>query len=106
MKAKVAYPVASSHPAVWVRYSLATWTEKQLTAALAAYGTNWKKTEANVAFNLATGGRGPVVYQDRNGCVAYKNTINELVIYAPSFYSELRQQIAATEAQKKAVPRF
>lgn len=93
--------------AIWVKYILPNpWTQEQINAALGAYGSDWKIVQQNFGVNFIMQERAPVAYGTSTGVLAYKTMVNELIVYAPQLFVDLKGQIEEGERQKKAVPRF
>ena len=106
LKVAVIYP-DTARDAIWVKYTLPNpWTAEQISAALKAYAPNWKIVEESAGMTLIMGQKAPVVYLSNGGVLAYKTMVDELIIYAPQLYADLRNQVAEEERQKKAVPKF
>lgn len=82
--------------AIHVQYSMTTtWTAEQLSAALAAYGTEWK---------MVKGGGFPS-YESAAGTTAY-HMASMVMIYSPALMEQLAAATAAKDTQRKAVPKF
>lgn len=106
LRATVLYSVPERR-AIWVKYYLQdNWTDEQVKAALAAYASEWKQIHSDAAVGLLMPGRSPVAYGSSTGVLAYKTLMNELMVYSPRLYLDLRNQIEENERQKKAVPKF
>lgn len=95
--------------ATWARFTLThDWTDEQLSAALASYGSNWKLLAGE---NLAevvggiVGFRG--VYRSEEGVYAYHVPIgNQLMLYSPDVIARYKAYAAEQERAKAQVPRF
>lgn len=95
-----------SRRAILVKYlSVNRWTDEQMKAALAAYGSGWKQVQLN-SLNLIMPDLAPRTWVSPEGVLAYKDMGNQLWVYAPELQVELRNQVAEIERQKKAVPKF
>jgi len=97
----------TSPQAIWVKYTLPNpWTQEQIKAALGAYDKKWTAADQSLGLTFIMQDRAPVVYQSSSKILAYKTMVNELMIYSPAIFQELRQKIADEEQQKRAVPKF
>lgn len=106
LKATVVYS-ETERRAIWVKYTLPNaWTQEQINAALKAYGSDWKIVQENLGLDFIMRDKAPVVYRSSAGTLAYKTMFNELIVYAPQLYADLRGQIEEADRQKKAVPKF
>ncbi len=97
----------TARPAIWVNYTLPNpWTQEQISAALQAYGSDWKIVQENLGMNFILQAKAPVAYRSSADTLAYKTMMNELMVYAPPLHADLRGQIAEADRAKKAVPKF
>jgi len=97
----------TSPQAIWVKYNLPDpWTQDQIKAALGAFDKNWTVIDQSLAMTFVIQNRAPVVYQSDSKILAYKTMFNELMIYSPALFQDLRQKVADEEQQKRAVPKF
>ena len=104
-----------SAQAVWVKYSLPNpWTDEQIKAALGAYENKWSSVSLNTGVTIVgealmramMPAQSPAAYQSNSGILAYKAMVNELMVYSPALFQDLRQKVADEEQQKRAVPKF
>jgi hypothetical protein len=105
----------ASPQAIWVKYTLPNpWTQEQLQAALGAYDNKWTSTSLNTGVSVIgeavmksiMPNQAPYTFQSHSGILAYKTMVNELMIYSPALFGDLRQKVADEEQQKRAVPQF
>lgn len=97
----------TSPQAIWIKYNLPDpWTQEQIKAALGVFDKNWTAADQSLGLTLIMQDRAPVVYQSSSKILAYKTMVNELVVYSPVLYQDLRQKIADEEQQKREVPKF
>lgn len=73
---------------------------------LGVFDKNWTAADQSLGLTLIMQDRAPVVYQSSSKILAYKTMVNELVLYSPVLYQDLRQKIADEEQQKREVPKF
>ena len=104
-----------SAQAIWVKYSLPNpWTDEQIKAALGAYDNKWSAVSLNTGVSVLgeavmrtmMPAQAPATFQSNSGILAYKTMVNELMVYSPVLFQDLRQKIADEEQQKRAVPKF
>ncbi|HZL13886.1 MAG TPA: hypothetical protein VFC85_07045 [Verrucomicrobiae bacterium] len=96
-----------SPQAIWVKYTLPNpWTQEQIKAALGAFDQKWTAADQSLGLTFIMQDRAPIMYQSSSKIIAYKTMVNELEIYSPPLFQELRQKMADEEQQKRAVPKF
>jgi hypothetical protein len=97
----------TSSQAIWVKYTLPNpWTQEQINSALGAYAQKWTAADQSLGLSFIMQDRAPVMYQSNSKIFAYKTMVNELMIYSPPLFQELRHKITDEEQQKRAVPKF
>lgn len=85
--------------AVYVKYSLPhAWTDEQLQAALASYGTGWRRDSSRIVDIFP-------YYKAASGERAF-HMASQLSIMSQGVIDALRESAKAADAKRKEVPKF